>query len=105
MLGVVVCLFWLLPLIGGLFSEHDESNGEGVVLASLVILAMVATALSFRFGQAPAWVVVMCGLALSVFAVVTAGRNQWLAVLVAGVPWIVVGALFVAADRLGGEIG
>ena len=103
-LGIVVCLLWLVPLVGGLFSSHDESNGEGLVLAVLVISAMAATLLSFRVGPA-AWAVVVCGLALGVFGAVTAGRNQWVAVLVAGLPWLVVGALFLAADRVDDEAG
>lgn len=102
-LGIIVSAIWLLVLIGGLFGDDpgatDDAAAEGLVLGALVMVAMVATALSFRFGAAAAWGVIAAGLALSVFGAVTAGRNQWMAVLVAGVPWLLVGTLFLLSAR------
>ena len=102
-LGGLVSAIWLVVLIGALVGDDpgatDDATGEGVVLAILVVIAVLSTVASFRFGRPAAWTVVGAGLALSVFGAVTAGRNQWMAVLVAGVPWLVVGTLFLLAAR------
>lgn len=105
-LGSVVSAVWLVPLVGGLFSGNENLTSEsadleGAVLASLVIVAMVATGFAFAGFRWGAPVVLVVGSALCVFAVVTAGRNQWLAVSVAGLPWLVVGGLYLVDDLRG----
>jgi hypothetical protein len=102
--GVLLSAAWLVPLLGHALGGEDpgassDATGEGLVLGVLVVAAMAATAGAFRHERQGGLALVAIGVALAGFAVVTAGRNHWLAVLVASVPWILVGVLFVASAR------
>ncbi len=111
-LGTVLSVVWLLVLLAGLIAGDDEfavdeegATAEGVVLTALVLAAIAGFALSLRRPHLGGRIILAAGSLLCIFAVVTAGRNHWLAVLVSGAPWLVVGASILLAARRHEHIG
>ena len=105
-LGTALSAIWLFILVAHLVGGDDEATIEteeatiqGVVLATLAIAAIGGFLLSLRRRRLGGILTVVTGCLLCVFAAVTAGRNHWLAILVSGVPWIVVGSLTLLAGR------
>ncbi len=112
MLGTVLSAVWLLVLLAGLIAGDDEAavdeeraTVEGIVLTALVLAAIAGFALSVRRTRLGGRITLAAGGLLCIFAIVTAGRNHWLAVLVSGVPWLVVGGLTLLAARRDGHNG
>ena len=98
--GVTLVAAWAFILLAETVAEGLASVGsEGIILAFLVLVASVGVALCFTHETAGGVLTVFAGLALAVFALVTAGRNHWNAVMVAGVPFIAAGSLILFAAR------
>lgn len=94
-IGLAAALMWTFTLTASAIDEGVEGiQGEGAVLAGLILIAVVGVVVAFFNEQVGGSAALIAGIALSVFAAVTAGRNHWLAVLVSGVPFAVSGALF-----------
>ena len=107
-LGTALSAIWLFILLAGLIAGDDEltvdeedAELQGAVLAALVLTAIAGFLLSFRRNEAGGVLTLVAGCLLCVFALVTAGRNHWLAVLVSGIPWIAVGGLTLLAGHRG----
>ena len=104
-LGTALSAIWLLIFLAGLIAGDDEVTVDddaaiqGAVLTLLGLAAIAGFALSFRRNRQGALLTLVVGCLLCVFALVTAGRNHWLAGLVSGVPWIVVAGLILVAER------
>jgi hypothetical protein len=98
--GVTFVAAWAFILLVGTATEGFASVGsEGSILTFLVLVASLGVALCFTHETAGGLLTFSAGLALAVFALVTAGRNQWIAVIVAGVPFIAAGSLILIAAR------
>ena len=117
-LGTALSAIWLLIFLAGLIAgddevaiDEDEAAIQGALLTALGLAAIAGFVLSFRWSRPGGLLTLVAGCLLCVFAVVTAGRNQWLAVLVSGVPWLVVAGLILFAGRhppgaaAGGHVG
>ena len=101
-LGSLIGAFWLFMLTG--YAIQDFQNAEpltleGAVLGSLVGATLVGLGIAWRREEIGGAIMVGGGLALSVFAYVTAGHNKGFAVLISGVPFLIVGLLFLASWR------
>ena len=95
-IGVTAAAPWiLLGVLGAFGDDHTEDAVlESVLLAAFVLIAAGGVGIALRNESIGGIVTLGAGISLAVFAAVTAGRNQWLAVLVSGVPFIVAGSLF-----------
>ena len=99
--GSALSAIWLFILLAP--QDHhveveEESSFEGILLSILAVSAIVGFAVSFRRRRLGGALTVFIGCLLCLFATWSAGRNQWLAVSVSGVPWIVVGAALLRGD-------
>ena len=104
--GGLAAVMWLLPLVGELIGGDSagDSGGDGTVAESvgvglLATANVVAIVVAFRRPLLGGRLLLVTGTLFSVFAFITAGRNEWLAVGVSGAPFLLSGALFVAAAR------
>ena len=101
-LGTLAGAVWAFVLIASLIGGPDPHAVEGAAVegTALTVLALACLA-----GVGLAWwrarlggaVLVVAGLALCIFAAVSAGRNRWSAVLISGAPFLVAGVLLVAS--------
>jgi len=93
--GTLVSVFWVFSLGAHAFlDDPGELTGEGMLLGSLVLVCVTGLILAWYKEKPGGIVTIIGGLALSVFAYISAGRNEWLAVLVSGAPFLLAGVLF-----------
>jgi hypothetical protein len=98
LIGSLAAVFWVFSLtasfIGEVISDSFTWRPEGVVLGGLVIVSVFGVLIAWRWERTGGVILVLCGLALSVFAYISAGHNKAFAILVSGVPFLVSGVLF-----------
>ena len=101
--GVMGAVLWLVPLVAGLGTTEanqdvdDDAFWESVGVFVLAIANIGGVALAFFREQVGGGWLLGSGVLFSVFAIVTAGRNHWLAALVSGGPFLAAGVLFLLA--------
>jgi hypothetical protein len=101
-IGGFAAVLWLLPLAGALIGGDPNSDGniaEGVGVSVLAIANIVAVAIAWRHPVLGGRLLLVTGALFCMFASVTAGRNEWLAVAVSGGPFLLSGTLFVVASQ------
>jgi DMSO reductase anchor subunit len=96
--GVLAVAMWIMIFVGGLIAENPEPlTTESYLLIALSAGAAVGVAWAFVDEKAGGLITLVVGVAFAVFALVTAGRNAWLAVLFSGGPFILAGAFFLGS--------
>jgi hypothetical protein len=104
--GTLTALSWVFILVASLIAEgFDSIEAEGMVLVALILFAVIGVAIGFTREDTGGVIVLAAGVALAVFAVIAAGRNHWLAVLVSGGPFILTGALFLISAHRNAQQG
>lgn len=92
--GTVAAGFWFFSIMAHALTEPlSEITSEGLVLGLLVITATILTATAWRWEQESGALLLLCGVAFSLFALNSAGRNHIFAMLVSGAPFILSGCL------------
>lgn len=106
-LGTLFSVFWIvilfLPLIlgeGAGETHSQEEIREGIALNSIVVVTAVGVAIAWWREGIGGIVTTICGVVLSVFAYISADRNEAMAMLVSGIPFLVIGLLFIASWQL-----
>ena len=102
--GTLAASYWGLLILAYAIGGEDEyavegAQIEGILLAILIVCAVVSTIYAWRNEHQGGLALLVVGFMLSVFALITAGRNHLFAMMVSGVPFMVSGALFLLADR------
>ncbi|NDJ79383.1 MAG: hypothetical protein GYB65_24295 [Chloroflexi bacterium] len=102
--GTLVAGLWLLVGITGAISEgFGPLDAESATMATLMVVSAVAVGVAWRREDTGGWLVVGCGLAHAVFALLAAEHNHLLAMSVMGLPLVVIGTLFLVTARLSGR--
>lgn len=100
-IGLAASLLWVFTMIGHLVEEgFAPLEAEGLMLGSFILIAMTGVFTAFFNEDTGGSIALVAGIALSVFAALSAGRNHWLAILVTGAPFVVSGALFLISARM-----
>jgi hypothetical protein len=98
LIASLAAVFWVFSLtasfIGEVISDSFTWSPEGAILGGLMIVSVFGVLIAWRRERIGGVILVLCGLALCVFAYVTAGHNKAFAILVSGVPFFVPGVLF-----------
>ncbi len=105
-IGVTAAAFWWLILIAGAIGDGDSDapvNEETIVthtvlLVLLVIANSIALVISFFRERLGSRLLVVTASLFAVFAIWSAGRNEWIAVSVSALPFFISGALLWIAD-------
>jgi uncharacterized membrane protein YGL010W len=98
-IGTIVVLFWLLIAVGYGITEPSKMTLDDMIMAVLVAGTTVGVALSWINEKTGGIITLLFGLAHSAYALIEAGHNQGLAMLVSGGPFILVGMLFLLAYK------
>jgi len=102
-IGLTASLIWLFILIASLIEEgFGAMVTEGMMLGALVGIAVIGVVVGISNEETGGAIALPAGIALAVFAAVTAGRNHWLAILVSGGPFMISGTLFMLSARRDG---
>lgn len=99
LIGGIGVLMWTLALVAQTFVEpiEDANDAVSIGLLALYVVNVVAFAEGLHAEGRGGLAMVITGAAFSLFAIVTAGHNHWLAALVSGGPFIAAGALLLLA--------
>ena len=99
-IGSLAGVVWLFTIIASTVLEgSEEVTWEGGILAGLVIVATAGILIAWWQEGIGGTIAVIGGVALGVFASVSAGRNDAQAVLVSGGPFLIAGILFLTSWR------
>lgn len=97
-LGTLIAGFWLLMFIGYAiggdpYADPSQAHeGYGVaILGGILIAGVIVAWFKPKIG---AYILIPVSIIFGIFAYFTAGSNQHMAILVSGVPYLVVGILF-----------
>ena len=93
-LGTVAAAFWAFGLLMGAVTGGAPLDAESAVMAGLVVASVLGVVLAWRREALGGAIVLVCGIAHTIFACLVASRNQLLAIGVAGLPFFVAGLLF-----------
>ena len=100
----MIAAFYLFIIVASLFEGEPISfEFESLGMAFLSIFTIISAVLVWVKVELGVWMVLAAGVLFSIFALVTAGRNHWLAVMSSGGPLIIGGALVLLGTRLRGK--
>jgi hypothetical protein len=97
--GVIISGFWLFSLVASALGESVGSrlsfSLEGVLLTILIIASTVGVGIAWKYPLTGGKITVISSLFLCIFAYFSAGQNRMFAVAVSGLPYFLVGILFI----------
>ena len=89
-IGTIVALFWVLMTIASGIAESSGLTLEGFVIAIMVAGTTIGVFIAWTNEWRGGIISLFLGIAFSTFALISAGRNHVLAMLVTGGPYVVV---------------
>ena len=99
-LGTLVAGFWVFIGVLEASTGSDPWTAESTVLATLIVAAALAVAAAWWREGLDGFLLLLVGTAHCALAFVAAGHNKLFAVAIAGVPFLLVGTLFLASWQL-----
>ncbi len=96
-IGSLAAAFFLLVSIGEIIFVHAEWTAEGAVLGSLVLFAITSIVIAWRWEGIGGTAAILAGIALGVFAYITAGHNNLWIMLFISLPYVIPGILFLVS--------
>ena len=97
--GVIVSIFWLTSLFASAIGESKESQLsltlEGILLSVLIVASTIGVGIAWKHPLTGGKITVISSLFLCIFAFFSAGHNKIFAVAVSGLPYFLVGVLFI----------
>jgi len=96
-IGTLIVAFWVLMGLGYAFSDTEEWTWESAVITVLIITSAVGLIIAWWREGIGGTILVVTGVAFGVFAYITAGHNKAFAVLVSGLPFFVIGLMFLVS--------
>ena len=97
--GVIVSIFWLTSLftssIGESIGSQLSLTLEGILLSVLIVASTIGVGIAWKNPLTGGKITVISSLFLCIFAYFSAGQNKMFAVAVSGLPYFLVGVLFI----------
>ncbi len=97
--GSIFALFWLFIGVVSRFNDPLPMNWESIVMALLIGVSAVGVIIAWFRERLGGALLVIIGIAHSTFALISSGHNHLLAMMISGVPYIIVGVLFLLSSR------
>ncbi len=99
-IGVILVSFWVLMGVGYGVGGGESFSWESFGITVLIICNAIGLIIAWKNEKVGGWVLAITGIAFGIFAHVTAGRNELYAVAVSGLPFFIVGILFLCLNRI-----
>jgi len=97
----MVAAIYLFIIIGGLFDPEPFSMSiESWGIVGLTLLTTASVIMALIKARTGVWMVLVVGVLFTIFGLVTAGNNRWMAVVAAGGPLLLGGLLMLWGLRL-----
>ncbi len=97
--GVLISIFWLTSLFTSSVVESIGSQInltlEGILLSVLLAASIIGVGIAWNHPLTGGKITVISSLFLCIFAYFSAGNNKMFAVAVSGLPYFLVGVLFI----------
>ncbi len=97
--GVIISIFWLISFFDSSIGENIGSQLnltlEGILLLVLIVASTIGVGIAWKHPLTGGKVTVISSLFLCIFAYFSAGDNKMFAVAVSGLPYFLVGVLFI----------
>ena len=97
--GVIVSIFWLTSLFASAIGESIGSQLsltlDGILLSVLIVASTIGVGIAWKHPLSGGKITVISSLFLCIFAYFSAGHNKMIAVAVSGLPFFLVGVLFI----------
>jgi hypothetical protein len=101
--GATVSIFWIISLFASAIGESIGSQLsltlDGILLTVLVIASTIGVAIAWKNPLNGGKITIISSLFLCIFAYFSAGDNRIFAVAVSGLPYFLVGILFLQSHR------
>jgi len=105
--GVIVSIYWLTSLVTSAIVESIGSQLsltlDGILLLVLIVASTIGVGIAWKHPLTGGKITVISSLFLSIFAYFSAGHNKLFAVAVSGLPYFLVGILFIQSHLAGEE--
>jgi hypothetical protein len=95
--GALLAGFWVFIGILQAFVGSDPWTVESAILVALILAAALAVAAAWWRSGVGGLLLILVGAAHCAFAWVAAGHNKLFAVAITGIPFLLVGALFLTS--------
>ncbi len=100
----MIAALYLFIIVASLFEGEPISfDFEPLGMAFLSILTIISAVMVWVKVDIGVWMVLTAGVLLTIFALITAGRNHWMAVMSSGGPLIIGGVLILLGTKLRGK--
>lgn len=100
--GVIVSIAWIGFIIATGIGEHQGGETiftiRGILLAFLILTSAVGVAIAWKNPDLGGKVTIISSLFLCIFAYFSSGTNRFFAVTVSGLPFFLVGLLFLQSQ-------
>jgi|LGVE01.1.fsa_nt_gb hypothetical protein len=100
--GAIISIFWLISFFASSIGENIESQLnltlEGIILLVLIVASTIGVGIAWKHPLTGGKVTVISSLFLCIFAYFSAGDNKMFAVAVSGLPYFLVGVLFIQSQ-------
>ena len=103
--GSLVAAFWVVIGTAGAVAGGEPWTWESAVMVTLIVSSALSVLLAWRWERVEGALVLLRGIARSLFASISAGHNRGLAIMLAGGPFVIAGLLFLGSWRQRREAG
>jgi len=99
-LGSLIGFYWLFMGVMGAIYDKESFTWQSVFMVIFIIATVFAFTIGWWRERLAGICAVLTGIAQSFFAFFVSGHNKWFAVMIAGVPVLSVGILYLLSWQL-----
>jgi hypothetical protein len=102
-LSTLITLYWLvIGILSGL-KESAPLNLESAIMALLILASAVFVLIAWFRERLGGLLLLLVGTAHSIFALFAAGHNHAMAIAISGLPYLILGGMFILSIRDPGQ--
>ncbi|NKQ36799.1 MAG: hypothetical protein HF973_14445 [Chloroflexi bacterium] len=98
--GSVLAALWLFIGLSSAILGDEPWTPESYFMVGFMAGGVILPIIAWRWEKVGGILLIIFGLIFSTFAYFSAGHNQWFAVLISGIPFLITGILFLTSRRV-----